>query len=237
MRRIVWPCAVVCVLFVASRVQGAELVAHWPMDEVKDGTLADVSGKGHDGILFGNGTPAVIDGISGKALEFKPEGEGGFTIANSESLNLHEGMTIMAWVKPADGHRATEVLCMKGDKSGDPPWPGWRLRFAWTRIMFEFGTTDGRECSALSPEWSVPSGFWSHVAATYDGKAIRVYVNAVQVAEQAVEGALAPQKQPAILANYIGRKNAYPFQGAMDDVKVFAGPLPEDEIFKEAQSR
>ena len=55
------------------------------------------------------------------------------------------------------------------------------------------GTTDGRECSAQSPEWSVPAGFWSHVAATYDGKAIRIYVNAVLVAEQAVEGALAPQ--------------------------------------------
>jgi len=144
---------------------------------------------------------------------------------------------VMAWVKPAERNTSAEIVCMKGDKSGDPPWPGWRLRYFWTRILFEFGTTDGRECSAGSPEWSVPAGYWAHVAATYDGKAIRVYVNAVSVAEQTVEGTLAPQQRPAILANYVGRKNAYPFQGAVDDVKIFAGALSEKEIFEEARRR
>lgn len=235
MTRVVQVLFVLCILIAVSRVDAAELVAHWPMEEVKDGALADTSGKGHDGALFGNGAPTVVEGIAGKALEFRPEDEGGFTIANSDTLNLPDGLTVMAWVKPMDRNRSTEVLCMKGDKSGDPPWPGWRFRFAWTRIMFEFGTTDGRECSAISPEWSVPAGFWSHVAATYDGKTIRIYVNAVLVAEQAVEGTLAPQPRSAILANYIGRKDAYPFQGAIDDVKVFAGPLSQDEIFKEAR--
>ena len=234
MTRLARTCLALCVLCAASLAEAAELVAHWPMDEVKDGTLADASGKGHDAVLFGNGAPSIVEGIVGKALDFKPEAEGGFTVAHSETLNLPEGLTVMAWVKPTDQHTSTEILCMKGDKSGDPPWPGWRLRFAWTRLLFEFGTTDGRECSAISPEWSVPAGFWSHVAASYDGKAIRIYVNAVQVAEQTVEGTLAPQERPAILANYVGRKNAYAFQGSIDDVKVFAGPLSQDEIFKEA---
>jgi hypothetical protein len=226
---------IVCVLLATLRVDAAELVAHWTMDGVKDSKLVDTSGKGHDGALFGNSVPTVVEGIVGKALAFKAEVEGGFTVAGSEALNLSEGLTVMAWVKPSERNGTGEILCMKGDKSGDPPWPGWRFRFAWTRVMFEFGTTDGHEFCAQSPEWSVSAGFWSHVAATYDGKAIRIYVNAALVAEQAVEGTLAPQQRPAILANYIGRKNAYPFQGAIDDVKVFAGPLSQDEIFKEAR--
>ena len=237
MARIVLAYVVLCVLLAASFTEAAELVAHWPMDDVKDSTLADASGKGHDGALFGNGVPTVVKGIAGKALEFKPEAEGGFTVAGSEALNLPEGLTVMAWIKPVERTQTGEILCMKGDKSGDPPWRGWRFRFFWTRVMFEFGTTDGRECRADSPEWSVPAGYWSHVAATYDGKAIRIYVNAVLVAEQTVEGTLAPVQRPAILANYIGRKNAYPFQGAIDDVKVFAGPLSQDEIFREARSQ
>lgn len=234
MKRFVLAGIAFCVLVAAPLVDAAELVAHWPMDEVKDGKVADLSGKGHDGELFGNGAPLAVDGIAGKALEFKPEAQSGFTIANSETLNLAEGLTVMAWVKPTEQNGTAEILCMKGDKSGDPPWPGWRIRFSWSRIMFEFGTTDGRESSALSPDWSVPVGFWSHVAATYDGKAIRIYVNAVLAAEQSVEGTMAPQPRPGILANYIGRKDAYPFQGAIDDVKVFAGALSQDEIFKEA---
>jgi hypothetical protein len=237
MTRIVQGCVALAVLLVASRVDAAELIAHWPMDEVKDGKLADASGKGHEGTLFGNGAPAVVKGIAGKALEFKPEAEGGFTIAGSEALHLPEGLTVMAWVKSAAWSQVGEILCIKDDKSGDPPWPGWRFRVCWTRLMFGFGTTDGREGSVESPDWSVPMGFWTHVAATYDGKVVRIYVNAVLVAEHGVDGTLAPKQCPAVLANYVGRKNAYPFQGAIDDVKVFAGALSQDEIFREARVR
>lgn len=230
-------CLAFSLLFVGMHVNAAELAAHWPMDEVKDGQLADVSGKGHDGTLFGKEAPAQVEGIVGKALEFTPEAEGGFTIADSAALNLPEGLTVMAWVKPGERTSTGEIVCLKGDKSGDPPWPGWRLRFFWTRVAFEFGTEDGRECRANSPEWSVPVGYWSHVAATYDGAAIRIYVNAVLTAEEAVEGTMAPQQRQGVLANYMGRKNAYPFDGILDEVKVFAGALPEEAIFREARDR
>ena len=62
MARVVQGCIALTILLTASRVNAAELVAHWPMDDVKDGAL------------FGNGVQTVVEGIAGKALEFKPEG-------------------------------------------------------------------------------------------------------------------------------------------------------------------
>ena len=211
-----------------------EVVAHWPMEAIEEGVLKDTSGNGHDGTYFGSAPPQETEGIARKALEFDSEGEGGFEIAGSDAFNFSGAFSVMAWVKPKARHGTGEVLCFKGDKSGDPPWPGWRLRYFWSRAGFEFGTTDGRQFRIDSPEWSVPAGFWSHVAATYDGETVRIYVNAVLAVEAPVEGIMAPQKRPAILANYVGRKDAYPFDGSIDDVKVFAGCLSEEDVFAEA---
>ena len=72
------------------------------------------------------------------------------------------------------------------------------------------------------------------MAAVYDGQTVRLYVNAALAAEQSVDGELARQKRPAIVANYVGRKNAYAFHGALDEVKVFDGCLSEDGVFAEA---
>jgi len=49
------------------------------------------------------------------------------------------------------------------------------------------------------------------------------------------EGDILPNKRvPLIIGNYIGRKNAYAFDGLLDDVKVFSRVLNDGEIFAEA---
>ena len=225
----------------ASLVSDSEhataLVAHWPMEGVEDGVLADASAQGHAGTFAGNEPPGVVRGIAGNALELDANAEVYFTISNSDAFHLPDGLTAMAWIKPARRSGTYEILCVKGDKSGDPPWPGWRFRYFWSRMSFEFGTTDNRQVRVSSAEWTVRAGFWSHVAVAYDGTTVRVYVNAVLVTEEPVEGTIARRKGPLILANYVGRKNAYAFDGTLDEVKVFSGCLTQNEIFAEATSK
>ena len=43
-----------------------------------------------------------------------------------------------------------------------------------------------------------------------------------------------PSKRGLIIGNYIGRKNAYAFDGLLDDVKVFGRALTAEEVFTEA---
>jgi len=213
-------------------------VAHWAMDELAEGVVPDVTGNGHDAKLGPEEVqpPEAVDGIVGQALRFEAERQHFLAVEGSEAFNFGGPFTVMAWVKPTRRNAAFAIACMKGDKSGDPPWPGWRLRYFWARAMLQVGTPDGQEPSVSSAEWSVPAGFWSHVAASWDGAHLRMLVNGVEKAAEPFEGEIAPQSKwrPLILGNYIGRKDAYAFDGLLDDIKVFDRALTEDEVFGEA---
>jgi len=216
------------------------LRARWRFDAVTNGIAVDATGNGFDATHFskGDAAPVLADGIHGKAVVLASKHEQGFTVANSKDLNMAGPFTVMAWVKPVRRNASFAIACMKGDKSGAPPWPGWRLRFAWARANFQIGTPEGTEPGVSSPQWSVPPGFWSHVAATWDGKSLRLYVNAVEKGIVPFDGTVAPQNpgHPLILGNYIGRKNAYAFDGAIDDIRIYSTCLSGDDVFAAASS-
>jgi len=208
------------------------------MDALVEGVVPDATGNGHDARLGPEGVepPTVVLGVVGSALEFVGEKQHFLSVSPAQDLNVTEPFTVMAWVRPARRNAAFEIACLKEDRSGDPPWPGWRLRYFWARAMLQVGTPDGHEPSVSSPEWSVPPGFWSHIAATWDGAKLRVFVNAVEEGATDFAGAIAPQspRLPLVIGNYLGRKNAYAFEGLLDDVKVFRGALTEDAVLMEA---
>ena len=99
---------------------------------------------------------------------------------------------------------------------------------------FQFGTAEKKEPYLSTAEWSVPAGLWSHVAVSYDGKTIKLYVDCNLLAEKEVNAQIMPARRPFIIGNYIGRKDAYAFDGTIDELRVFGAVLTEDEIFEEA---
>ncbi|MFO7948541.1 MAG: LamG domain-containing protein [Armatimonadota bacterium] len=209
-------------------------LAHWTMDAVIGGKVPDVTGNGHDAVLGEGVELEVVDGPCNKALKFNPAEEDYLTVSKSEDLQKLQTLTVMAWIKPMKRPGAHEILCGNGDKSGDPPWPGWRLRYFWARADLRFGTPDGDIPGISSPNHSIAPGYFHHVAATYDGQTARVYINCVQRAQQEIGKPIAPGNRTFIIGNYIGRKNAYPFDGAIDELKVYDEALTSDQIFAAA---
>src|SRR5437879_12419831 len=69
---------------------------------------------------------------------------------------------------------------------------------------------------------------WAHLAATYDGTTIRLYVNGVQVASRAQTGTIATSTNPL----QIGGDSLYGqyFQGAIDEVRVYNVALTGAQI-------
>jgi hypothetical protein len=89
------------------------------------------------------------------------------------------------------------------------------------------GTLDGRvEQTAGSS--AVPVGRWSDVAVTYDGAMLRLYVDGRQVSSRAATGTLQITRDPV----WIGGNQPYGeyFNGAIDDVRVYARALRAGEI-------
>ncbi|MGC9318514.1 MAG: LamG domain-containing protein [Armatimonadota bacterium] len=222
--------------FWAGFVAAQQPLAHWPMEGIEDGVVPDVTGNGHDAAAHGvdGELPEVVEGIAGKALRFHRDLEQHLLVENSEDLAAPESMTVMAWIRPAVRQGAHGIIGNKGDKSGDPPWPGWRFRYFWARIIFQYGTADGREPTVSTENWSVMPGFWHHVAAVYDGRSVRLYVNCELAAEEPVEGEIMPRERQLVIGNYVGRKNAYAFDGEIDEMRVYDRALSAEEIFQAA---
>ncbi len=219
-----------------SLVAAPEPIAHWSMEKIEGGIVPDITGHGHDATAHGkdNQLPQIVDGITGHALRFSAKSQQYLQVNKFGDLAAPEAFTIMAWIQPLSRNAAYEIICSKGDRSGEGPWPGWRFRYFWTRALFQFGTADGKEPSASTASWTVEVGFWSHAAATYDGKNVSLYVNCNLLVTKEINERIMPSPRAFIIANYIGRKDAYAFDGIIDELKVFGKVLTEAEIFAEA---
>lgn len=236
MRSRIAVCAIAA-LALATAASGDGPLAHWRFDKLDNGIISDLTGNGHDATLsLAKGEPQSVAGPAGPAMAFTADQCAAFTVAKSADFNFAGPFTVMAWVKPAARNGTYELFCFKGDKSGDPPWPGWRIRYFWTMLGFEYGTPDGKEVRLTAEPGACEPGFWSHVAAVYDTKIVRLYVDGAQVAEGPATGAMAPQlaSRQAVLCNYVGRKDAYPLDGAIGDIKVFSSALSAEDVYRAA---
>src|SRR5262249_39217873 len=82
----------------------------------------------------------------------------------------------------------------------------------------------------FSPQGAVPLGQWTHVAGTYDGSTVRLYVNGAQVGTgTSAPGAIAPSANELD----IGHDPANPdraYAGLIDPAQVFNRALSASEI-------
>jgi hypothetical protein len=87
--------------------------------------------------------------------------------------------------------------------------------------------TGALDLSATGPS-EVPLNVWTHLAATYDGTTLRLFVNGTLVGSRAVTGSLVASDGPlriggnAVWGEY--------FEGLIDDVRVYNRALTADEI-------
>ncbi|MBN1672581.1 MAG: LamG domain-containing protein [Kiritimatiellae bacterium] len=216
------------------------LLAHWRFDSIADGRVEDASGRGHTARLRNpdGAKLEIVAGQAGQALKLPGKHTASFEVEGSRDFEAPAALTVMAWVRPAKREGRGMIACKKGDRPKNGSSPGWRLSVFWGLAQFQIGCVAGKEYQVTSAEWSTPPGFWSHVAATYDGQRLRLFVNAVEVHSRKVSGPIATEKRPLVLANYVGtNKNAYPFLGALDDIRIYSRALTGDDILRVAAQR
>ena len=73
-----------------------------------------------------------------------------------------------------------------------------------------------------------PVNVWTHVALTYDGATLRLYVNGVQVASQAQAGSIQTPSTPLRIGGNVPYGEY--FQGLIDEVRVYNRALSAAEI-------
>ena len=198
-------------------------VAHWHFDE-GTGTLAhDVDG-GHTGAL-GNGeaakTPSWALGCGGGLLF---DGVDDLVqVPDSDALDLAGStMTLSCWVKP---NRSQIGPLLKKIN----PTHGYRINVTATGALRFVLRRNGQNTTVTSTV-PLPLNKWTHVAARYDGKQMRIFINGTL--DAATTPATAANTPRATTAPVLigGDSSTHRFSGTLDDVSIYGRALSDSEI-------
>ena len=205
----------------AADVLEDALVGAWLFDENRGGTAKDASGNGHDGKIIG---AKWVQGKIGTALEFN--GNGNIVeIPHHADFDLTE-YTASAWIKTEPTGKWQTVLG-KEPVAGNPRNYGVYVA-GDTKLLGVNYTTGGAWKTAFSKTVAA-DGKWHHVAATYDGKKLRAYMDGVIEGETATEIPPDHNTEPVRIGRWGNPRGDY-WEGVLDEVAVFSQALTEDEI-------
>ena len=200
-----------------SATQG--LVAAYGFDEGSGTTVTDASGNGNAGAIT-NATWAA-SGKFGKALQFNGT-NALVTVPNAASLQLSTGMTLEAWVNPSTVTANWRDAIYKGNDN-------FYLEATSTNASKpDAGMIAGGSYADAFGTAKLTANTWSYLTETYDGSALRLYVNGTQVASTAHTGAIASSTNPL----QIGGDSIYGqyFAGLIDEVRVYNVALTAAQI-------
>jgi hypothetical protein len=197
------------------------LVGWWMFDEGSGTVAKDSSGKGNDGTL--NGAPKWVGGQLGGALDF--DGTDDFVeIPHDLRLSITGAITIAAWTNMRTTSSDEMAIVSKGGwAANDLPYELTETRGGV--IYWQFYNDAGRDsCSPNSPS----AGEWHHIAATYDGKVFKCYIDGVLAEEWAYAGAM-PQNTASVTIGRRSRGGTF-FNGMIDDVRLYDRALTAGQI-------
>ncbi|MBT3691021.1 hypothetical protein HOG16_02130 [Candidatus Woesearchaeota archaeon] len=183
-------------------------VALWHFNENSGTVVYDETDNGYDGDING---PIWVEGRFGSALDFDGVDDYIF-VANSPTIQTSTEVSLEAWVK-ADSVDGEENTIIK--KNGP----------------FHLSILDGKVYGGVyagPPDWTFLSGNtdldigeWYHLAMTYDGEHIRVFVNGVEDGSIEKTGTMPIVSQDVYIGSTHDPGNMrWYFDGTIDEVRI-----------------
>ncbi|MDX2019322.1 MAG: LamG domain-containing protein [Deltaproteobacteria bacterium] len=218
----------------------AVLVGYWPFDD----DAMDKSGKANNGSVVQGGTEnaAASAGVfeagkKGKAIKLanptQTTNPVWVKVPRSDSIDLTGTMgsfTITAWVNPGAFDNMDDFNFVISRHEVGTPYE-----------HFGLGTLAGKPTAAVhfffaGAADAIPSGMWTHIAATYDGITLSVYTKGVLSTSLDVGWPIAADTTHTVIG---GNQNTdtvkEAWDGLLDEVRLYAGVVAADKIAAEAQ--
>jgi hypothetical protein len=202
-------------------------IAHWSLDDadVEDGTATDVSGNGNDGTVEGPTSVSGAGGSTGNAAAFDGDDDYvDFGTGLDSTIADTDEFTLALWIKTTD--------------TGDDQWfVGTHPRDYNSGEDKILGMENGRlKLFIRGDEWRIGSatindGDWHHVAGSYDGSAVRLYVDGQLDDSWTIGGIdLVESSTLWFLGENPSRPNTRWYKGAEDEVRIYDRALTTTEI-------
>ncbi len=205
----------------AANAADTGLVGWWKLDEGTGTTVADSSGRGHNG-MFAEGAPTWVEGKFGKALQF--DGKNKVEIPDHPDFHMQDAITIALWAKPEASEPEYAKLFIK-QRSNEYPY-GIQYTGNAQSIRATVNAS-ARFDGSNTPNFP---GEWGHLCMTYDGSALLLYKNGEEVSRLAASGKI---QQNDLSLSIGGRlESTQNFIGVIDDVRLYNRALTPAEIKK-----
>lgn len=212
-----------------SEASQAGLISWWPAE----GNALDIV-SGYHGEARNT---AYARGQIGLAFFFDGSVNTGVIIGDVPALESMPALTVEAWVCTTDpkGDRAI----ISKHYSHENNTPSYILRTTWTNnlgtVGFGVDTTGGRTITdfELNSTTSIADGRFHHLAGTYDGSFVRLYVDGILEAMRPLTGTVRNSTNEVVIGN-AGSGN-HPTK-APETSPSFAGRVDEARIYDRAIS-
>jgi hypothetical protein len=199
------------------------LVAYWSFDEEQGLVAQDTSGHAYH-VPPDRGTSNIerVAGLFGRALSFS--GRHMLRVYEKPSFTGLERVSFSVWAAPAAFEKYNHLFRKEdGDR---------RVLFAFQEYgaVLSLGLNVGGylECDAKIDPRQVLDGAWHHCAGTFDGQALRVYLDGRQVGMLRRPGKIiAGGGAPGCIGSARGSAC---FVGQLDDFRIYADALTTDEV-------
>jgi len=198
-------------------------VGHWTLAETSGATAADSSLYDANGTVSGAaGWSTLCTGVG--ALNF--DGSTNYvSIPNAPQLQPTATLTLAAWVRGDSWGVAGDVdaILRKGEANPN---------------NYQFSIVDGRvalflddsDTGGVRGNTVLATGQWHHVAATWDGANVRIYVNGqLDNTPTARTGTIGADARPLYIGGYSGSDQ---FDGLVRDARLYCRALSASEIVR-----
>ena len=223
------------VVLPALAAGAAELEGWWRFTEADGDEAADASGKGRAALLDTNCVWRVTDAPGGGALWF--DGVANVTAAaddyayalvpDFEELTLSNAISAAAWIYPEALPAFAPILVRTGDTD---EWDDGVALFVGengTLAAFVRGGDDAGEVAG----GALVTNEWNHVALTYSGTVLKLYLNGREVAQRTFSTrASSDAPAPLGIGTLVGRRHVQPFAGAIADVRIWSSALSASQV-------
>jgi hypothetical protein len=218
----------VFVSFISSTVLAGSsgLLAHWDFNEGTGDVLHDRSGSGIDGAITGaTWTKGHVDG----ALQFDGVDDL-VTLKQDDRLNLDGDATLSAWFRTLPTKDLARDQLLFGDGASRTILRNLSVVIDQGKLTISNG--NGVTADTISPTTEF-AGDWTHLAIVYEFPAAFCYINGrlVEVREMSV-----PLTATKGAGWFIGGWWAGHLKGEIDDMKIYARALSENEVLAEFDS-
>lgn len=194
---------------------------YWQFDDCSPDRAELFSSTSGDGAFRSVSVPCV-PGVRGQAVAIAAPGDIVY-VPDEPFFTFEGGVTVAAWFQPTDLDR-TQTLFRKRDQGTS----AFALVLHRGKFRFVIDLGDGRAASVTAPD-SARIGEFQHVAASYDGAALRLYVGGQQVAVRAVTGTIPPGAGPLLIGNDGSERR---FAGVIDEAAFDLQALPPERVLQ-----